>query len=92
MMFRIVWDHRDGVEVLLAHGMSLNRAALLVALHRYLAQARSLEVRDGVNELEIQKIASLLPMLGQPSRLTFSRHQAVEITETHGQPHSLEIM
>ena len=53
--------------------MTLNRAALLVALHRYLAQARSLEVRDGVSELEIQKIAYLLQVLGQPSRLTFSR-------------------
>lgn len=53
--------------------LTLNRAALLVALHRYLAQARSLEVRDGVSELELQKIAYLLQVLGQPSRLAFSR-------------------
>lgn len=53
--------------------LTLNRATLLVALHHYLTQARSLEARDGVSELEIQKIAYLLQMLGQPSRLAFSR-------------------
>jgi len=53
--------------------LTLNRATLLVAFHHYLAQARSLEARDGVSELEIQKLAYLLQVLGQPSRLAFSR-------------------
>lgn len=50
-----------------------NRATLLVALNRYLPRAQALEVRDGVSELEIQKLAYLLQVLGQPSALAFTR-------------------
>lgn len=50
-----------------------NRAALLVALDRYLRRARAQEVREGVSELEIQKLVYFLQVLGQPFRLEFSR-------------------
>jgi len=50
-----------------------NRAALLVTLERYLHRARALEVRDGVSELEIQKLVYFLQVLGQPFQLTFAR-------------------
>lgn len=49
------------------------RAALVVAIERYLGRARLLEVRDGVSELEVQKIAYLLQVLGAPLCLDFAR-------------------
>ncbi|SDY69312.1 O-acetyl-ADP-ribose deacetylase (regulator of RNase III), contains Macro domain [Micromonospora pattaloongensis] len=49
------------------------RALLLRAIERFLAQARTLAPREGVTELEIQKIAYFLQVLGQPLRLSFSR-------------------
>jgi uncharacterized protein YwgA len=50
-----------------------NRAALLVTLERYLHRTRALEVRQGVSELEIQKLVYFLQVLGQPFQLTFTR-------------------
>jgi len=49
------------------------RALLLVAVDRYLNRARLQEVRDGISELEIQKLAYFLQVLGAPLRLTFAR-------------------
>jgi O-acetyl-ADP-ribose deacetylase (regulator of RNase III) len=49
------------------------RAQLLVAIGRYLERARLQEVRDGISELEIQKLAYFLQTLGAPLRLTFVR-------------------
>jgi len=49
------------------------RAQLLVAIGRYLERARLLEVREGISELEIQKLAYFLQSLGAPLRLTFDR-------------------
>jgi O-acetyl-ADP-ribose deacetylase (regulator of RNase III) len=49
------------------------RAQLLVAIGRYLDRARLQEVRDGISELEIQKLAYFLQALGAPLRLTFAR-------------------
>lgn len=73
--------------------LTANRATLLVALDRYLRRAQTLEVRDGVSELEIQKLAYLLQVLGQPSRLAFTRgrygpyaeklHQVLQALEGH---------
>ena len=48
-------------------------ALLLVAIGRYLERARLQEVRDGISELEIQKLAYFLQTLGAPLRLTFVR-------------------
>ncbi len=48
-------------------------ATLLVAIARYLQRARLQEVREGVSELEIQKLAYFLQVLGAPLRLSFSR-------------------
>jgi O-acetyl-ADP-ribose deacetylase (regulator of RNase III) len=47
---------------------SLNqyRALLLTAISRYLARARLQEVRGGISELEIQKLAYFLQVLGAP--------------------------
>jgi O-acetyl-ADP-ribose deacetylase (regulator of RNase III) len=50
-----------------------NRAALLRAIERYLDRAQSLEPRDGVTHLEIQKLAYFLQVLGRPLRLSFGR-------------------
>jgi O-acetyl-ADP-ribose deacetylase (regulator of RNase III) len=54
---------------------SLNqpRALLLTAISRYLARARLQEVREGISELEIQKLAYFLQVFGAPLRLTFVR-------------------
>jgi O-acetyl-ADP-ribose deacetylase (regulator of RNase III) len=49
------------------------RAQLLVAIGRYLERARLQEVRDGISELEIQKLAYFLQSLGAPLRLAFVR-------------------
>jgi O-acetyl-ADP-ribose deacetylase (regulator of RNase III) len=49
------------------------RALLLVAIGRYLDRARLQEVRDGVSELEIQKLAYFLKVLGSPYPLKFTR-------------------
>jgi O-acetyl-ADP-ribose deacetylase (regulator of RNase III) len=53
--------------------LTSQRAVLLVAIGRYLGRARIQEVRDGVSELEIQKLAYLLQLLGAPLRLSFTR-------------------
>ena len=53
--------------------MTRSRALLLVATDRYLGRARLQEVRDGVSELEIQKLAYFLQVLGAPLRLDFIR-------------------
>jgi O-acetyl-ADP-ribose deacetylase (regulator of RNase III) len=53
--------------------ISPTRALLLLAITRYLARARLQEVRDGISELEIQKLAYFLQVLGAPLRLTFVR-------------------
>jgi hypothetical protein len=50
-----------------------SRALLLVAVARYLGRARLQEVRDGISELEIQKLAYFLQVLGAPLKLTFVR-------------------
>ncbi|BCJ54879.1 Appr-1-p processing protein [Actinoplanes sp. NBRC 14428] len=50
-----------------------SRALLLTTISRYLIRARLQEVRDGVSELEIQKLAYFLQVLGAPLRLTFVR-------------------
>lgn len=49
------------------------RALLLAAIAQYLARARLQEVRDGISELEIQKLAYFLQALGAPLRLSFVR-------------------
>lgn len=49
------------------------RALLVAATSRYLERARLQEVRDGVSELEIQKLAYFLQALGAPLRLGFVR-------------------
>lgn len=54
-------------------GLTPNLALLLVAIGQYLSRARIQEVRDGISELEIQKLAYFLQVLGAPLRLTFTR-------------------
>ena len=49
------------------------RALLLATVARYLDRARLQEVRPGVSELEIQKLAYFLQTLGAPLRLAFNR-------------------
>jgi hypothetical protein len=49
------------------------RALLLVAIDRYLERARLLEVREGISELEIQKLAYFLQLGGAPLQLKFVR-------------------
>ena len=49
------------------------RALLVIAIARYLDRARLQEVREGISELEIQKLAYFLQILGAPSRLKFGR-------------------
>ncbi|TDC42209.1 macro domain-containing protein [Micromonospora sp. KC213] len=49
------------------------RAVLLIAVARYLDRARLQEVREGISELEIQKLAYFLQVLGTPLRLAFNR-------------------
>ncbi|HEX5199628.1 MAG TPA: macro domain-containing protein [Actinoplanes sp.] len=49
------------------------RALLLTAISRYLVKARLQEVREGISELEIQKLAYFLQALGTPLKLEFVR-------------------
>jgi O-acetyl-ADP-ribose deacetylase (regulator of RNase III) len=53
--------------------LTRDRAMLLVAADRYLAQANTLEHRTGVSELEFQKLAYFLQLLGAPLGLRFAR-------------------
>lgn len=53
--------------------LTRSRAVLIAATHRYLERARLQEVRDGVSELEIQKLAYFLQVFGAPLRLDFVR-------------------
>jgi O-acetyl-ADP-ribose deacetylase (regulator of RNase III) len=49
------------------------RALLLTTISRYLERARLQEVRDGISELEIQKLAYFLQLFGAPMGLSFVR-------------------
>jgi O-acetyl-ADP-ribose deacetylase (regulator of RNase III) len=53
--------------------LNQSRALLLSAISRYLARARLQEVREGISELEIQKLAYFLQIFGAPLRLDFVR-------------------
>jgi O-acetyl-ADP-ribose deacetylase (regulator of RNase III) len=53
--------------------LTMPRALLLLAIDRYLNRARLQEVREGISELEIQKLAYFLQLLGAPLRLKFVR-------------------
>jgi O-acetyl-ADP-ribose deacetylase (regulator of RNase III) len=53
--------------------LTRSRALLVAAISRYLQRARLQEVRDGVSELEIQKLAYFLQIFGAPLRLDFVR-------------------
>jgi O-acetyl-ADP-ribose deacetylase (regulator of RNase III) len=53
--------------------LTRSRALLIAATSRYLQRARLQEVRDGVSELEIQKLAYFLQILGAPLKLDFVR-------------------
>jgi O-acetyl-ADP-ribose deacetylase (regulator of RNase III) len=48
-------------------------AMLLVLISRYLHRAGRQEVRDGISELEIHKLAYFLQLAGAPLRLEFTR-------------------
>ena len=50
-----------------------HRALLLATINRYLVRARLQEVRDGISELEVQKLAYFLQTLGAPLNLSFVR-------------------
>jgi O-acetyl-ADP-ribose deacetylase (regulator of RNase III) len=54
--------------------MTSGRAVLLATMEKYLSRAMAIDLRDGVSELEIQKLAYFLQTLGQPLRLSFVRH------------------
>jgi hypothetical protein len=58
------------------------RALLLVAIGRYLKQARTQEVREGISELEIQKLAYFLKTLGADYPLRFGRGHYGPYAET----------
>jgi O-acetyl-ADP-ribose deacetylase (regulator of RNase III) len=53
--------------------LNVLRAVLVTAIERYLRRAHLQEVRDGVSELEIQKLAYFLQEFGTPLRLEFER-------------------
>ena len=53
--------------------LTRSRALLVAAISRYLERARLQEVRNGISELEIQKLAYFLQALGAPLRLDFVR-------------------
>lgn len=55
--------------------MSLLYATLITAIGRYLQHAASLEPREGISELEIQKLAYFTEVMGAPLSLRFSRGQ-----------------
>jgi len=62
--------------------LTVARALLLVSIARYLRRARVQEVREGISELEVQKLAYFLQMLGAPLRLTFTRGRYGPYAET----------
>ncbi|MFY1651882.1 type II toxin-antitoxin system antitoxin DNA ADP-ribosyl glycohydrolase DarG [Solwaraspora sp. WMMB762] len=49
------------------------RALLVATIGAYLARARLQEFRDGISELEVQKLAYFLQLAGAPLKLTFVR-------------------
>lgn len=49
------------------------RALLVSAIAAYLERARLQEVRDGISELEVQKLAYFLQLAGAPLQLQFTR-------------------
>ncbi len=49
------------------------RALLLATIGAYLDRARLQEVRDGISELEVQKLAYFLQLAGAPFNLRFAR-------------------
>jgi O-acetyl-ADP-ribose deacetylase (regulator of RNase III) len=53
--------------------LTRGRAILLAAIAAYLECASKIDPRDGVSELEIQKMAYFLQVLGHPLRLSFER-------------------
>lgn len=53
--------------------LTAKRALLLTAVSQYLRRAAVQEVRSGISELEIQKLAYFLQTLGTPLRLEFTR-------------------
>jgi O-acetyl-ADP-ribose deacetylase (regulator of RNase III) len=53
-------------------GMTPGRAIVLSAMASYARLARLLEPREGISELEIQKLTYLLQVLGAPLRLSFA--------------------
>ncbi|MFC8905039.1 DarT ssDNA thymidine ADP-ribosyltransferase family protein, partial [Micromonospora sp. NPDC057140] len=53
--------------------LTAGRATLLRAIERYLDQARALEPREGITNLEIQKLAYFLQVYGEPLRLSFAQ-------------------
>ena len=53
--------------------LTASRALLLTAISRYLHRAATHESREGISELEIQKLAYFLQQLGSPLRLEFVR-------------------
>ena len=53
--------------------LTRSRALLIAAISRYLERARLQEVRHGISELEIQKLAYFLQAFGAPLRLDFVR-------------------
>ncbi|WP_082772300.1 macro domain-containing protein [Actinoplanes sp. TFC3] len=50
-----------------------HRALLLATINQYLVRARLQEVREGISELEVQKLAYFLQVLGAPLTLNFVR-------------------
>jgi O-acetyl-ADP-ribose deacetylase (regulator of RNase III) len=56
-----------------APSLTPGRAVLLTAMGRYLTNASAIDPRDGISELEIQKIAYFLQTFGQPLKLSFRR-------------------
>lgn len=53
--------------------LTITRALLLTAIVRYFRRAAAQEVREGISELEIQKLAYFLQVLGTPLKLDFTR-------------------
>lgn len=66
--------------------LTRSRALLVAAVSRYLERARLQEVRDGISELEIQKLAYFLQVLGVPFRLDFVRGPYGPYAPTLGHP------
>jgi O-acetyl-ADP-ribose deacetylase (regulator of RNase III) len=71
--------------------LTSTRATLVAAIARYRDMAGYYEPRVGVSELEIQKIAYLLQVLGTPMRLTFvPAHYGPYAERLHPVLHSME--